>query len=381
MKPTFADAFTPLLSYTKQIAHSREWREGSSMTLKQSWPKPTRTTPTIIIGVGSIVVDAHLPTYKNEGVEVAGLFDLNIERAQEVAAQWGIKRVFASLADAMCYGTDVIYDLALPPAAIAETLLHIPEGATVLIQKPMGSDFAQAKQILQICRDRNLKAGINFQLRFSPQMLAVRDAIEQGVLGELLEVEMHLNLKTPWELWPFLEGLERIEIAVHSIHYLDLIRSLIGNPNGVFARTMSDPRSAKMAQTRTSAILDYGDRLRCTLTLNHNHDYGRKFQECSFRFEGDQGAIVTQIGVNLNYPKGEQDELWLATQQEEWAQIPLEGSWFLEAFSGIVRNVQRFHLGEDEKLETSVEDCIDTMALVEACFEASELPSHPLPKA
>jgi predicted dehydrogenase len=351
------------------------------MTLMQSWPKPSRTTPTVIIGAGSIVVDAHLPTYKNEGIPVAGLFDLNQERAQEVASEWGVDKVFATLAEAMQHGTDVIYDLALPPAAIAETLRHVPEGATVLIQKPMGSNFDQAKEILQICRDRNLKAGINFQLRFSPQMLAVRDAIQQGVLGELLEIEMHLNLKTPWELWPFLEGLERIEIAVHSIHYLDLIRSLVGAPIGVFARTMGDPRSANMAQTRTSAILDYGDKLRCTLTLNHNHDYGRKFQECSFRFEGDKGAIVTQIGVNLNYPKGEPDELWLATKDQEWQQIPLEGSWFLDAFSGIFRNVQRFHIGEDETLETSVENCIDTMALVEACFEANELPSHPLPKA
>lgn len=350
------------------------------MALMQSWPKPSRTTPIVIIGAGSIVVDAHLPTYKSENITVAGLFDIDHQHANDVAAQWDIATVFAKLEDAMCHGTDVIYDLALPPTAIASTLKHIPHGATVLIQKPMGSNFEQAKEILQICRARDLKAGINFQLRFSPQMLAVRDAIQKGILGELLEIEMHLNVKTPWELWPFLEGLERIEIAVHSIHYLDLIRSLVGSPKGVFARTMGDPRSANMAQTRTSAILDYDNKLRCTLTINHNHDFGRKFQECSFRFEGDKGAIVTQIGVNLNYPKGEPDELWLATKDQEWQQIPLEGSWFLEAFSGIVRNVQRFHIGEDKELETSVEDCINTMALVEACFEANELPSHPLPQ-
>ncbi|WP_027833342.1 Gfo/Idh/MocA family protein [Maritalea myrionectae] len=350
------------------------------MDLMQSWPKPSRTTPTVVIGAGGIVVDAHLPTYKSEQIEVAGIFDINQARAQEVATQWGIQRVFATLADAVVHGTDVIYDLALPPTAIAQTLRQIPEGATVLIQKPMGANFEQAKEILQICRDRNLKAGINFQLRFSPQMLAVRDALSKGVLGELLEIEMHLNVKTPWELWPFLEELERIEIAVHSIHYLDLIRSLVGVPKGVFARTIGDPRSAKMAQTRTSAILDYGDRLRCTLSLNHNHDYGRKFQECSFRFEGDKGAIVTQIGVNLNYPEGEPDELWLATHEQEWQEVPLEGSWFLDAFSGIFRNVQRFHIGEDEALETNVENCLETMALVEACFEANEVPAHPLPK-
>ncbi len=84
------------------------------MMLKQSWPKPSRTTPTVIIGTGSIVVDAHLPTYKNEGIEVVGVFDLDQQRAQEVASEWGVETVFANLSDAMCHDTDVIYDLALP---------------------------------------------------------------------------------------------------------------------------------------------------------------------------------------------------------------------------------------------------------------------------
>lgn len=90
--------------------------------------------------------------------------------------------------------------------------------------------------------------------------------------------------------------------------------------------------------------------------------------------------MITQIGVNLNYPTGEPDALWLATTDEDWQQIPLDGAWFLEGFSGMFRNVQRFHIGEDSDLETSVENCIDTMALVEACFEANDLPANPLPK-
>ena len=52
-------------------------------------------------------------------------------------------------------------------------------------------------------------------------MLAVADAMERGWLGKLVDVEVHLNLVTPWHLFPFLKGMPRVEIAVHSIHYLD----------------------------------------------------------------------------------------------------------------------------------------------------------------
>ncbi|MGJ8527247.1 MAG: Gfo/Idh/MocA family protein [Maritalea sp.] len=349
------------------------------MDLKQIWAAPSKATPIIIIGAGGIVSDAHLPAYRQAGFPVKGIFDLDQSRAQEVAEEWNIGEAFKTLDDAMVYGTDVIYDLALPPSAIASVLNHIPVGATVLIQKPMGENFEQAKEILAVSRARNLNAAINFQLRFSPQMLAVRDAIEQGTLGDLLEIEVHLNVNTPWELFPFLKAMDRVEIAVHSIHYLDLIRSLVGKPKGVFARTMGDPRSPDMAQTRTTAMLDYGDELRCVLSINHNHNFGSKFQDCKFRFEGTKGALMTQIGVNLNYPEGEPDELWLATNDQDWQQIALDGSWFVDAFVGVMSNMQRFHIGEDQKLVTSVEDCIDTMALVEACFEASDLPSHKLP--
>ena len=83
----------------------------------------------------------------------------------------------------------------------------------------------------------------------------------------------------------FLIPMERVEIAVHSIHYLDTIRAVAGNPQGVFARSMHDPRANDFQQTRTSVILDYGDQLRGLMSINHNqltggvHDEHRLFNK------------------------------------------------------------------------------------------------------
>ncbi|MBI4923361.1 MAG: Gfo/Idh/MocA family oxidoreductase [Devosia nanyangense] len=346
--------------------------------LRQSWPKPSAPRPIVIIGAGGIVTDAHLPAYRLAGFPVAGVYDLDTARAQRVAETWGTS-AFATLDEAIAT-PDAIYDLALPPGAHLSVLPKLPHGAAVLLQKPMGRDLSDATAILKLCRDNKLKAAVNFQLRFSPMFLAVADAIDRGGLGDILDVEVHLNLVTPWQLFPFLKGMPRVEIAVHSIHYLDTIRALLGNPIGVHARTLGHP-STDLAQTRTSALLDYGQGRRVTLSINHNHDFGRKFQDASFRIEGDKGAAMVKLGLLLNYPEGEPDELWITRKGEGWTEVPLGGKWFPHAFIGTMSNVQRFAAGEDDRLVTGVEDAWHTMALVEAAFESAALPATPVRSA
>ena len=78
-----------------------------------------------------------------------------------------------------------------------------------------------------------------------------------------------------------------------------------------------------------------------------------------------------KIGVLLNYPRGEPDELWI-NSGEGWTEVPLVGGTFPDAFMGIMSNLQRFATGEDESLRTSVDDAGHTMALAEACFCSNE---------
>jgi predicted dehydrogenase len=348
-----------------------------STTLQQCWPMPTNPRPIVVIGTGGIVRDAHLPAYRKAGFTVAGLFDLDRPRAEALAADWSIPRVFGSLAEAAAQ--DAVFDVAAPPVAHAGILAALPEGATVLLQKPMGLDLAQATAIRDAARARNLTAAVNFQLRYSAMMLAIADAVRQGRLGELVEIEVHINLVTPWHLFPHLKADPRVEIVSHSIHYLDTIRALAGDPQAVFARSFAHP-SSDLTDTRTTMILDYPQPLRVTLSINHHHDFGRRFQQASFRVEGTEGAAMARLGVLLDYPAGEPDELWLAPRGGPWAQVPLEGTWFPDAFIGPMANLQRFAAGEDAVLVTRVDDAWRTMALVEACYRSTHQPGTPVPQ-
>lgn len=346
------------------------------MDFPQSWPKPKTKLPIVVIGAGGIVVDSHMPAYRQAGYEVAGIWNRSVDRAERVASKFGIPRVYSNLEEATNQ-QGVIFDVATSPQVHSEILRKLPAGAPVLIQKPLGLDLAAATEILSICRAKKFKAAVNFQLRFAPMMLAIKNAIDDGFFGELTEFEVHLNLVTPWHMFPNLEGDPRVEIVAHSVHYIDLIQSLIGMPNGVVARSFSHPAS-NLSDTRSSMIFDYGQDLRVVLSINHHHDFGRSHQDSTIRFEGDKGAAVVKLGVLLDYPRGEPDELWMGKVGEQLQKVVLKGSWFPDAFEQIMHNMQGVATGEETVLKTSVESAWKTMSIVEACYDSVKLPLQPI---
>ena len=374
-----------------------------SFDLRQQYPLPAAAKPIVIIGAGGIVNDAHLPAYRKAAFPVAGVFDVDAARASAVAQQWAIPRIFPTLQDAAAM-TDCVFDVAAPPVAHLGIVAALPKGAAVLVQKPLGLDLAEATRIRAVCRERALVAAVNFQLRFAPMMLAVADAIGRGSLGRLLDIEVHLNLATPWNLFAHLKPNPRVEIVSHSIHYLDLIHSALGHDAPLDARFERHVRLCGERQRQRGAgagrrpddhrqLQLHGqrrqpDRYRGAhrhhqwreRRRNHHHDFGRRFQDACLRFEGDRGAAVVKLGLLLNYPAGEPDELWIASAGDPWQQIPLAGAWFPDAFIGTMANLQRFAAGEDQKLHTSVEDAWHTMALVEACYRSNASQATPVPQ-
>ena len=346
--------------------------------LQQSWAIPSCPRPIAIIGAGGIVRTAHLPVYQRLKFPIAGLFDLNADVARDTARRFGVSKVFASLADATA-SPETVFDVAVPGDQIASVLRELPRGSTVLIQKPMGENLDGAKAIRNICQDRGLVAAMNFQLRFSPNVLALRDLLVQHQLGDIVDIEVRLIVKQPWHLWTFLKRAPRLEILYHSIHYLDTIRAIAGEPRGVFCRAVAHPGIPEFSDTRSTIILDYGEQIRCSLLLNHVHHQDSRHCVSFLKVEGTRGAAQLTMGVNIDYPNGPPDTLEVALDHGFWKPVPLRGSWFVEAFEGPMSNLQRFVAGEDAALVSPVEDAIKTMALVEACYQSSASGGTPIP--
>lgn len=341
--------------------------------------------PIVVIGAGGIVRNAHLPAYRKGGLPVAAIVDREAERARAVAAEWGIAHSGARLADVLPkLRGPVVFDIAVPASAVLEILPEIPKSVAVLIQKPLGETLKQAEAIVALCRERGLNAAVNFQLRWAPNMVAARAITGSGALGKLHDIEVQVSTHTPWELWSFLKTAPRLEIVYHSIHYVDLVRSWLGNPRRVYARTVRNPRTPELAATKSVIVMDYDDWTRVFIATNHKVDVPYpELQHSYVQWEGTEGVMRAQMGVNLDYPKGRGDtlEFYPRTPHATLAAgaQPIAGEWFPDAFLGSMLSIQRFVLGEADTMPTRVEDALDTMRVVEAAYISSERGGEPLP--
>ena len=131
--------------------------------LSQTWPIPSKTSPIIIIGTGGIVKDAHLPAYKKAGFEVAGLYDVDKDKADLLAKEYEINTVFNSF-EAAFANKDCVFDLALPPANLLEVVEKLPENIYAIFQKPLGRTLQEGNDIRKICHKKKYKSMYEFSI-------------------------------------------------------------------------------------------------------------------------------------------------------------------------------------------------------------------------
>jgi len=358
--------------------------ETTRMNIPHKPQLPLHPRPIYIIGAGGIVNDAHLPAYRMAGFEVAGIWNRNRERAEKLAAKFAIPKVFATVEEMVTAAPgNAVYDIAIMAAQFIETLEKLPDHSPVLIQKPMGDNLAMAQEILECCRRKGLIAAINCQLRFAPFVMAARWLIDQGLIGDIYDMEVRISVNTPWHLFPNVVKHPRLEILNHSVHHIDLVRSFLGDPKSVLAKTLRHP-AKELSSTRSTILFDYGDTLHAVINVNHDHDFGSHNQESFIKWEGTKGAIKAKMGLLMNYPDGVPDKFEYCLIEDGkdpvWTEQVLEGTWFPHAFVGTMSSLMRFAEGSDPTLPTSVEDVIHTMAVVEAAYRSSAKGGEPLPR-
>ncbi len=327
--------------------------------------------PIAMVGAGAIADVAHLPAYRGAGLEIAGITDLDAARAAEVAERHGIGRVYRDLDELLADDRVEVVDIAVAAAAQPEIVRQaLASGRHVLGQKPFAPTSRVAAELAALARARGLVLAVNQQLRFDEGMAAAHEMVRLGWLGEVTALTITVDIWTEWTSWPWMLGIDELEVWNHSIHYHDVVRWFLGEPASVYATAGRTPGQAPRGETRTTTSYVYGNGARALVHANHENSWGD--QRATFRIDGTQGAIRGTLGLLYDYPHGRPDTLEVHSAvlpTDGWVPYPVTTRWIPDAFLGPMASLLAAASGGPAP-RTSASDNVATLALVEAIYRS-----------
>jgi predicted dehydrogenase len=325
-----------------------------------------------IIGCGGIVNYAHLPAYRANHLNIVGCYDINPEAARKTAHDHNVPTVYDSLDALLADPSIEIVDIAVPAwhqRAIAEQALAA--GKHMLCQKPLAENLEDAAAIARAGRAANRKVAVNQQMRWSAGIAAARNLVRKGFIGQPTDAQIQVSTTTPWHMWPWLRDSAHLDIMYHSIHYIDSIRSLFGNPEWITSRHAKYPDQPEKAETKTVTVLDYASGMQALIAVNHHDGSGDTY--ATYRFLGTEGIIKGTIGLLYNYPDGRPDTLQVHSTSfapDTWFDIALEGLWIPDAFIGPMASLMEA-IQTDGAPETDATDNLNTLRVVHAAYRSA----------
>ncbi len=134
------------------------------------------------VGFGAIV---HIPGFRSEGWEVAGVWSRRRERAEEQAAAHGIDTVHDGWRDLVEREDIDAIAIATPPGSHHElSMAALRAGKHVLCEKPFALNAAQAAKMREASASTGLTAMVAHEFRFTPQRMRIKELIDEGYIGE-----------------------------------------------------------------------------------------------------------------------------------------------------------------------------------------------------
>ena len=328
-----------------------------------------------IIGAGNIVENSHLPVYQQEGLNVINIFDIDYKKSENLRKKFNINKCSKNLNEILDDENIHILDIAVPAKYNKELFNKAVEKKKhILIQKPLSDNIESAYEILKIYNKSNIKSNVNHQMRYSPSIKAAKFILDENILGEIKNFKIFTHRFTDWSLWPWLEKIDYPELRYNSIHYIDTIRFLFGNPisiNTNFIKSDND-----ILDKPTNILIDFNYKsLSGCLDITHNSKLEPEKWKAGFEIIGVngkcEGVISSMIGnglkfndsINISYHKNN-----LSINENH----KLEGRWFSEAFLGPMYSLMN-SINNNTQPQTNINDAYQTLLLVERVIKSDIL--------
>jgi len=214
-----------------------------------------------IIGTGAIS-NMHARAYRNIGYRVTACNDISREAGERFAAQWGCEFVLSY--EDLCARTDVDF---VDVCTFPDFRLQAVEAAArnhkdIQLQKPIATNLATAREIVQIAHAAGIVLGVASQHRFDDSTAFVKKAIADGRLGRILQADAYVKWWRNEQYYSRpIKGSWAVEgggaLINQAIHQVDGLRYLVGDVGELFGYWQLGARHKIESEDVVCALVKY----------------------------------------------------------------------------------------------------------------------------
>lgn len=189
---------------------------------------------TVAVAGAGFIGPVHVEGLRRLGIRVKGLLGKDLAESKQACASIGLEHPYATFEEMLADEEVQAVHLAVP------NVLHYPmvkqaiaAGKHVMCEKPLAMTSEQSAELVELARNSKVVAGVNYNLRFYPMNLEVRDRLAKGdarifsVVGSYQQDWLLYDTDYNWRVLADQGGALR---AVSDIgtHWLDLVHFVTG---------------------------------------------------------------------------------------------------------------------------------------------------------
>jgi predicted dehydrogenase len=203
-----------------------------------------------------------------DGARAVAVASRSQARADDFAARHGVDRAYGSYAEILADpDVDVLYVATPHPQHHAIALAALRAGRALLVEKSFTATTPGAAEVIDLARKTGVFVMEAMWTRFQPAVVALRELIADGAIGELRSVQADLGVTREYDpadrLFDLaLGGGALLDLGVYVVSFAQM---LLGTPERVVAAGSLFPSGA---DAEAALLLDYADGRTATLTTS-----------------------------------------------------------------------------------------------------------------
>ena len=306
-----------------------------------------------------------------EGVQIVALCDMDQDRRDRTARDFGVARTYADAVQMMASEDLDFVDIATTVGshrmlvqAAADAGLH------VICQKPFAETMEDARAMVAAVEGAGRTLMVHENFRWQSAIRAAIATLKEGVIG--MPFFGRVSFRSGYDVFsgqPYLATDPRFIIQDLGIHILDISRALFGDVARISASTTRINPAIKGEDVATM-MLDHKGGVTSVVDCSYaTRRTPETFPQTLLEIDGDQGTLRLDVGYRLVIQNAAGEDIRdVAPPLLPWAERPWHN---IQESVHLIQAHFVDCLRAGRQPETSGHDNLKTLALVEAAYASA----------